>query len=182
MRHAIEVREAGEDDLEALRPVWLAVHRHHAATMPELGPYVDDDVSWRERRALYVELLDQPATQLVVAVDGPYIVGYGLVRVLPAAASWVADTWVTGALLGEIESLGVLPGFRGAGVGTRILDRLESHLRRLGVEDVVLGVLPGNTAALRLYRARGYRPTWTYLSRFADRDDRRSKSSVRRQD
>ncbi|GCA97814.1 GNAT family N-acetyltransferase [Mycolicibacterium sp. NCC-Tsukiji] len=172
MSQEIEVRTGGVDDVDELRPVWLAVHRHHAATMPELAPYVDDDASWRERRALYIALLDQSATLLVTAVHGPDVVGYGMVRVLSAAESWVADTWVTGPLLGEIESLGVLPGYRGAGLGSRILDHLESHLQRLGVDDVILGVLPGNAAALRLYRARGYRPTWTYLSRFADRPDR----------
>lgn len=171
MSRTTEVRSGVVDDVDALRPVWLAVHRHHAATMPELAPYVDDDTSWRERRALYIALLDQPATLLVTAVDGPDVVGYGMVRVLSAAESWVADTWVTGPLLGEIESLGVLPDYRGAGLGSRILDRLEQHLRQLGVHDVILGALPGNTAALRLYRARGYRPTWTYLSRFSDRGD-----------
>src|SRR5580693_1814595 len=32
---------------------------------------------------------------------------------MPAADSWTADTWQTGALIGEIESLGVLPACRG---------------------------------------------------------------------
>ncbi len=36
--------------------------------------------------------------------------GYGLAPVVPAADSWTADTWQTGALIGEIESLGALPG------------------------------------------------------------------------
>jgi ribosomal protein S18 acetylase RimI-like enzyme len=31
-------------------------------------------------------------------------------------------------------------------------------------------VLAGNEDALRLYRRRGFRPTWLYLSRFAGRD------------
>ena len=35
--------------------------------------------------------------------------------------------------------------------------------------DLVLGVLPGNDAARRLYERRGYRPTFLYLSRLAGR-------------
>ena len=40
----------------------------------------------------------------------------------------------------------------------------------LGVVDQVIGVLPGNVDAIRLYERRGFRPTWLYLSRFAGRD------------
>lgn len=46
----------------------------------------------------------------------------------------------------------------------------ELALAESGMDDLVLGVLPGNTAAIRLYERRGYRPTWMYLSRFAGRD------------
>ena len=38
-----------------------------------------------------------------------------------------------------------------------------------GVDDLILGVLPGNDAAIRLYERHGYRRTWTYPSRFAGR-------------
>jgi hypothetical protein len=49
------------------------------------------------------------------------------------------------------------------------LDRLEQHLRDIGVKDLILGALPGNTDAIRLYERRGYQPTWLYLSRFDGR-------------
>ena len=96
------------------------------------------------------------------------VVGYGLAHVLPSDETWVADTWVTGARIGEIESLSVLPGYRGAGIGSALLEGLERALERAGIDDLVLGVLPGNTAAMRLYERRGYRPTWMYLSRSPD--------------
>jgi ribosomal protein S18 acetylase RimI-like enzyme len=56
---------------------------------------------------------------------------------------------------------------RGAGIGSALLDALEAGLAERGVTDLVLGVLPGNDAAIRMYERRGYRPTWMYLSRFA---------------
>ena len=40
----------------------------------------------------------------------------------------------------------------------------------IGVKDLVLGALPGNTDAIRLYERRGYRPTWLYLSRLEGRN------------
>ena len=68
--------------------------------------------------------------------------------------------------IGEIESLSVLPQYRGSGLGSELLERLEKHLHELGVEDLILGALAGNTDAIRLYERRGYQPTWLYLSRF----------------
>ena len=59
---------------------------------------------------------------------------------------------------------------RGSGLGAELLDRLERHLRDIGVKDLVLGALPGNTDAIRLYERRGYRPTWLYLSRLDGRN------------
>src|SRR6478672_8555705 len=84
--------------------------------------------------------------------------------------SWIPDTWATGPRIGEIESLSVLPPYRGGGLGSELLGRLERHLRDIGVKDLVLGALPGNTDAIRLYERRGYRSTWLYLSRLDGRN------------
>jgi ribosomal protein S18 acetylase RimI-like enzyme len=53
-----------------------------------------------------------------------------------------------------------------------LLDRLETHLRARGAHDLILGALPGNTDAIRLYERRGYQPTWLYLSKFEGRERR----------
>ena len=152
-------------DVDALEPLWVAVHHRHAESMPELRPYVTDAETWAARRALYAELLDKPDTVLLLAHAGGALVGYGLAHVMVAGDTWLADTWVTGGRVGEIESLSVRPDLRGAGIGTALLDGLERALADDGVTDLVLGVLPGNDAARRLYERRGYRPTWLYLSR-----------------
>jgi ribosomal protein S18 acetylase RimI-like enzyme len=135
--------------------------------MPELAPYVDDRQTWAARRALYAELLAKPETVLLLAGAGRALVGYGLAHVLEAAETWVADTWRTGPRIREIESLAVLPSHRDGGIGSRLLAALRGELEAIGVHDLVLGVVPGNTGAIRLYERRGYRPTWTYLTRFA---------------
>jgi hypothetical protein len=41
----------------------------------------------------------------------------------------------------------------------------------MGIKDVIIGLLVGNTGALRLYERHGYRPTWLYLSRFDEAHD-----------
>jgi ribosomal protein S18 acetylase RimI-like enzyme len=163
------VRTGSAADLDLLGPLWVAVHHQHAETMPQLAPYVSDDETWRVRRVLYEELLAKPDTLLLLAFDGETAVGYGLAHVMPVDDSWIADTWVTGPRIGEIESLSVLPQYRGSGLGSELLDRLERHLHDIGVKDLILGALPGNTDAIRLYERRGYQPTWLYLSKFDGR-------------
>ena len=121
------------------------------------------------RGAFYAEGLAKPDTVLLLASAGDEVVGYGLAHIMRTEDTWVSDTWVTGERVGEIESLAVLPEHRGRGLGSRLMDGLEQELRRQGVTDLVLGLLPGNAPAARLYERRGYRPTWMYLSRFDGR-------------
>jgi len=170
MTDAPEVRVATAADLHLVEPLWIAVHHRHAETMPELAPFVGDDESWAVRKGLYEELLVKPDTLLLLAFDGSAAIGYGLAHVMALEDSWIPDTWQTGQRIGEVESLSVLPEYRGSGLGSVLLDQLEAHLRARGARDLILGVLPGNDDAIRLYQRRGYRPTWLYLSRFEGRD------------
>ncbi len=79
-------------------------------------------------------------------------IGYGLTHVFAVQNTWIDDTWHTGDRIGEIESLSVLPEHRGSGLGSRLLEQLESHLHERGVDDLILGALAGNADAIRLYR------------------------------
>jgi len=137
--------------------------------MPELAPYVSDAETWSERRALYLALFDKPDTLLLLARDGDELIGYALTHVLAVQDTWVPDTWRTGARIAEIESLAVTEARRGEGVGGALMDAVEREFAIRGIDDVILGVLPGNVDAIRLYERRGFRPTWLYLSRFAGR-------------
>ena len=169
----VELVSGSEVDIPSLEPLWVAVHRVHTASMPELAPYVSDEETWRERRALYVELFRKPETFLFLARERGELVGYALGHILGPGESWWSDTWRTGKRVGELESISVLPEHRGAGIGSALLDAVDAEFVRLDVDDQVIGVLPGNVDAIRLYERRGFRPTWLYLSRFAGRDSTR---------
>jgi ribosomal protein S18 acetylase RimI-like enzyme len=156
-------------DLPSLEPLWVAVHRAHVASMPELAPYVSDAETWAERSALYAQVFEKPDTVLLLAYNGDALIGYALAHVLAVEETWIPDTWRTGARIAEVESLSVLPEYRGRGIGTTLMDALDREIEALGVDDVIVGALAGNEEALRLYRRRGFRPTWLYLSRFAGR-------------
>jgi GNAT superfamily N-acetyltransferase len=166
---AFEISRGSAADIPSLEPLWVAVHHVHAASMPELGPYVEDADTWHRRRDLYETLFRHRETFLFMAHVRGDLAGYALGRVTGDEDDWWSDTWRTGERVGELESVSVLPEHRGGGIGAALLDAVDEEFARLGIIDQIVGALAGNADALRLYERRGFRPTWVYLSRFARR-------------
>jgi ribosomal protein S18 acetylase RimI-like enzyme len=164
----LRIEYTDEKGLDRLRPLWLYLHQHHQIIAPSLGPYVDDDTSWTMRRRFYVDCLSHKGSFALLAYSEEDLVGYALVRVEPTSTMW-SDTWVTGDRTAELETLVVAPDQRGRGVGALLLDRIESELGRMGIKDVLVGVLPANTEVLALYHRRGFEPTWLVMTRFSGR-------------
>jgi ribosomal protein S18 acetylase RimI-like enzyme len=163
------IARAGAEALERLAPLWLVLHHHHQAVGGEaLGPYVDDDASWRARRELYEGFLARGGFLLLAERDGE-LIGYATVAISPVAETLMPDTWRTGDRVAEIETLCVAADARGAGVGSALLDRIDAELEAEGVRDVLIGALVTNTDAIRLYERRGFRPAWLYMLRLAER-------------
>ena len=165
----IAITRAGSEALDRLAPLWLLLHAHHQDVGGEaLGPYVDDEASWRARRELYAGFLDAGGFALLAERDGE-LIGYAMVAVTPVAQTLMPDTWSTGPLVAEIETLSVLPAERGAGVGSALLDRIDAELKAIGVADVMIGAFVTNADAIRHYERRGFRPAWLYMLRLGGR-------------
>ncbi|XAS65167.1 GNAT family N-acetyltransferase [Pseudarthrobacter sp. So.54] len=82
------------------------------------------------------------------------------------ATAWTGKTPHGGAVLEfragpvpELKHLFVYPGSRGAGIAGALCLWLEEQARLAGHSEIILGVDPGNAAALHLYLGLGYRPT-----------------------
>lgn len=80
----------------------------------------------------------------LVAIDGPRVVAYGLLR------GWDAGY--------EVPSLGIAvhPAERGSGIARAFMHFLHTCARRNGSPRVRLKVYPTNTSALTLYQSLGY--------------------------
>ncbi len=110
--------------------------------------FVDYLVPIRSSRPFFIDFLKSVGGNLgdvFVALDGDCIVGY----VTPVREG--REGWIGG--------IGILPGYRGKGIGTRLMAEAEELLRRRGVSEVSLEVIEGNQRAQRLYDRLGYRTT-----------------------
>jgi ribosomal protein S18 acetylase RimI-like enzyme len=158
----VEVELGGPADIDSLRDLWLELHHHHAEVAPQSGPFVDDESSWAVRSGSYREWLSDPRSFLLLARDDGRLVGYACVRVFESGDD-LRDAWSVPDVIAELETLVVSADARGDGLGNRLLDEMEAELARRGIEEVQVGLIPGNDGAQRLYERRGFVPRWLVL-------------------
>jgi ribosomal protein S18 acetylase RimI-like enzyme len=164
----VELRLGRHELLDDLEPLWLALLDHHVEIGAAGLPVVNRALSWPRRRRFYTELLAEPETVVATATRSRGLVGYCVAHVRHGAD----DTWPTGDVIGEIESLAVLAAERGRGIGTLLLDAAEAHLASYGAQDVTLAVLVGNASAIAFYEKRGMAPITVNMLRLRSDPDR----------
>ena len=153
---------AGPAELDALEPLWIALHRHHRTVVPSAAMLVgDDSVSWSRRRDLYRGWVETGDAPVLVARRGGAPVGYAVAHLQDGPD----DTFAVGARYAELYSLSVAPEARSGGVGTALMDTLDERLAELGIADLSIAVMAGNEDALRFYRRRGLVPVELVLWR-----------------
>ncbi|HEY1639889.1 MAG TPA: GNAT family N-acetyltransferase [Streptosporangiaceae bacterium] len=148
--------------MDEVAPLWMALQDHHASAAGHLtavSPFRQAGESWAIRRRQYLEYLagDLPAALFLAEQDGQ-VAGYALVRSVPAG-----PTLATGATVGHLESLAVLPACRSAGLGRALLDAVWAVLREWGTSEITVNVMAGNLPAEQIYRRMGLVPFTTWL-------------------
>jgi ribosomal protein S18 acetylase RimI-like enzyme len=149
----VEIVRAGAERIPDLQPLWESLSRHHAEVAPELamlGEVRAEADSWAVRRALYEEWLRDPDAFVLIAESRGEPVGYAMIELRGPE-----ETWATGDRVAELETLAVLPGHRGEGIGSALVERMHEELRRLGVSHFVVGVIASNADAVRFYERLG---------------------------
>jgi GNAT superfamily N-acetyltransferase len=161
---SIQIVRAGRERIDDLEPLWASLSEHHAGVAPELrrlGPVRSADESWRVRRALYEEWLAEPDAFVLIAEGGGRPVGYALVHMRGPE-----ESWDTGERIAVLETLAVLPGHRGGGIGGALFERFYDELRSLGIGVFEVAVIYTNTDARRFYERQDVLPFMVgYLGR-----------------
>ncbi len=150
----MEIVRAGPERIADLQPIWESLSRHHAEVAPELADILGEvrapQDSWDVRRALYEEWLAGPDAFALIAKEVGEPVGYAVMHVRGPE-----ETWSTGRRVAQLETLAVLPGRRGRGIGSALVERMHDELRRMEVGHFTVAVIASNTEAVRFYERLG---------------------------
>jgi ribosomal protein S18 acetylase RimI-like enzyme len=105
---------------------------------------------FRFSRSTMRQLIESPNSATWIAEDVPEskieLIAFSIVE-------WSEKPSQSGAYIQTIE---VLPAFRGRGIGAELLVRAEDSARSAGAHFIALHVDVENAAAIRLYESRGY--------------------------
>jgi len=151
-----QIVTADRSRVDELRPLFEAMHEHHRAGDPRAGtlvPFRSAEEAWERRRAHYHRLFDAGRAHLLLAEADGRVIGYAMVSEVGAQT-----TLATGERMAEVETLSVLPGERGRGVGQALMDAAYAVMRGLGITELMLYVMDGNPGATRFYERQGLRP------------------------
>ncbi|UCE45718.1 MAG: GNAT family N-acetyltransferase [Methanobacteriota archaeon] len=115
--------------------------------------FADYIIPFRSSRKFFMDFLRSVGGRIddiIVAKHQDAIIGY-VNPVIDGNEAWIGG-------------LGVVPSFRGQGIGRRLMEAAEEGARLRGVEEIILEVIEGNSAASRLYARLGYTEARKYLS------------------
>jgi mycothiol synthase len=127
---------------------WLAANRAAFAGHPEQGSMTRADLDVRMQEAWF-----DPAGFLLAVDAEDRIAGFHWTKVHPALAS---PTTGQHHAVGEVYVVGVVPEFRGKGLGRSLTLAGIEHLHRAGLQAVMLYVDADNQPAVALYRRLGF--------------------------
>ncbi|MDR7417549.1 MAG: GNAT family N-acetyltransferase [Armatimonadota bacterium] len=128
---------------------------HQQAVLAMVNAYARDpmgqgrDLPETVQRDLVPGLRRHPTTLIFLAYDGERPIG--------VAVCFVGFSTFAARPLVNIHDLSVVAGYRGQGVGRRLLERVESAARELGCAKITLEVNADNVGAQHLYRRFGFR-------------------------
>jgi len=157
----IQIHTLEKTDLDQLRPIWVSMKDHHAALAPQFGPPRSDVDSWQRRLAHYAEWIQDPSAFVLIAEMDKMIVGYAMVRI----KDMDMISWDLEGQYACVETLAVLPDFRGRGIGTTLLEQVEARIRERGITSLSLTVLAANGRGKAFYERHGYETEFVSLGK-----------------
>ena len=145
-KDTLHIRDARDDERNAVRDATLAAYEEYAAILP--GP------AWVGYRRNLLATLDAegPAERIVAERHGAII---GSVLLFPASANAYSGT-TAGVDYPEVRLLAVVPGARGEGVGAALMDECARRARRAGATSLGLHTMDMMRAAVRMYERMGF--------------------------
>jgi L-amino acid N-acyltransferase YncA len=145
MAHPVTIRDATAADAAAICRIYNQGIQDRVATLETEERTPEERRDWLAGRGARHPVL-------VAEAEGA-VVGWGSLNVFNPRPAYdhVADF-----------SLYVDRGWRGRGVGRRLLEALVARARALGYHKLVLSAFPWNEAGMQVYRRAGFREVGSY--------------------
>jgi ribosomal-protein-alanine N-acetyltransferase len=134
----------------------LALPQHAARIAMISRDYIEDGLRWGWTPARVAHSIRDRATNVVVAECGADLAGFGIMKYLDDDA--------------HLLLFAVQPEFRRKGIGSGLLEWLESTATAAGIELIFLETRATNAEARAFYAARDYRELVT-LPRYYGNED-----------
>jgi L-amino acid N-acyltransferase YncA len=141
----IRLRDATQADVPSICAIHNQGIEDRVATLDVEPHTLDEQMEWFCRHGLRYPV--------VVAETATDIIGWAALNQFSArpAYRFVADL-----------SVYIERGWRGKGIGTRLLREIEARARTLGYHKIVLSAFPFNQAGMRLYEKFAFRTVGIY--------------------
>ncbi|MEM7627137.1 MAG: GNAT family N-acetyltransferase [Planctomycetota bacterium] len=155
--HDFTLRSATRQDLDSLVELNAIVQAlHHDARPERFRPVASAEV-----RVEFARRLDDPDSRAWLAVDGDGgAVGYAMA--VPRSREKTPFAWPRHWV--ELDEMGVLPEWRGKGIGRSLIEKVAESADGL---DVELTVWSFNETAQSVYAAAGFVPQTVRMARRA---------------
>jgi ribosomal protein S18 acetylase RimI-like enzyme len=145
----LEYKDLSFEEIDLIQPLWEKLNQHHMErSVPFRKHYEQFTFAERVRRISHKKLKIITAND----PDSTAPVGYCITSISPESE-------------GEIESLYLLPEYRGGGAGTRLMELALGWLREQGICEISIRVAAGNEEALPFYAKFGFLPRTYNLMR-----------------
>jgi ribosomal protein S18 acetylase RimI-like enzyme len=157
---AVDIIPGSVTDIPQLRDAFLSLHDHHRR-LSAVALTEPHERAWTARVSTYEQYFAEGRALLHLARIEGRCVGYALTVLHPGSD----DTFPLGAGYAELYTLAVLPDLRGSGIGSALLDAVDSALSIRAIANLTVAVMCTNEPAIRLYRRRGLIPAELILYR-----------------
>lgn len=140
---------------QALENFWLSQVEIRHADKKDL-PAIEWEGEYAKFRRIYAEVYKRMKRGLAViwiAQLSSKVIGQVMVQLNTYGKKELAD----GKIRAYVHSFRVRQDYRGAGLGTLLMNTVEADLARRGYKEITLNVSRQNETALKLYQNLGYK-------------------------
>ncbi|WNJ95083.1 GNAT family N-acetyltransferase [Vibrio ruber] len=143
----VTIRLAKSTDLPVLEQMMYELHNEHHLACPQ--HFKSAQAVMEEKRIS--DYLESPEGLVFVAFGNHYCIGF-----VSGHFADLVSSVSQPILMGSIDEFYVFPSYRGQGIGTQLLQRIEKEFEDYGVQQLFVEVWDFNQPAIKLYQKLGF--------------------------